>query len=437
MPHGGLATTLVASLRDVMANLAALDVSTLTDDDVHAALPELLAAVDQLCGLTSTMVGSFDTRGLSDVDACRTTRTWLQSFGRMSQGAAGGWVRRARLMAGLPAVAAAARAGRVSAEQLKVIDDLAHAVGIEQVQPADQVLADLCAQAGKDEVAKACERIYAHVNPDGPHPDPQDLHDKRELVLSRSGHMTYVRGRLDPEGAAALHTALDALMRPPASDETSTAPQRRCDALVELARIALAAGQLPEVGGTRPQVGLLITPTMLMGGHGDPAAPASAAQNPAAQSPAGPDRAGSDRVNADGRSCCDVGRRKHPPGAPPPAPDALEGIGIPRRPELPWMYWVDEVPAAVAQRIACDAETWRALLDPATGLVLELGRAHRLVPHWLRKALVARDHGCRWPGCTAPAAWTDAHHIIPWWFGGRTDIDNLAAPVPLPPRQGP
>ena len=76
------------------------------------------------------------------------------------------------------------------------------------------------------------------------------------------------------------------------------------------------------------------------------------------------------------------------------------------------MHWVDEVPAAVAQRIACDAETWRALLDPATGQVLELGRAHRLVPHWLRKALVARDHGCRWPGCTAPAAWTDAHHII-------------------------
>ena len=143
-------------------------------------------------------------------------------------------------------------------------------------------------QAGKDEVAKACERIYAHVNPDGPHPDPQDLHDKRELVLSRSGHMTYLRGRLDPEGAAALHTALDALMRPPASDETSTAPQRRCDALVELARIALAAGQLPEVGGTRPQVGLLITPTMLLAGSGDPA------QDPAAQDPAAPDPAAPD-----------------------------------------------------------------------------------------------------------------------------------------------
>ena len=89
------------------------------------------------------------------------------------------------------------------------------------------------------------------------------------------------------------------------------------------------------------------------------------------------------------------------------------------------MDWVDHVPEAVAQRIACDCETWRQILDPTTGQVFELGRSHRLVPPWLRKALVARDHGCRWPGCTAPAAWTDAHHIIPWWTGGLTDIDNL------------
>ncbi len=64
-------------------------------------------------------------------------------------------------------------------------------------------------------------------------------------------------------------------------------------------------------------------------------------------------------------------------------------------------------------------------MDPTTGLPLEVGRAHRIVPSWIRKALHARDRGCRWPGCDAPAAWTDAHHLVPWYLGGHTDVDEL------------
>jgi len=75
--------------------------------------------------------------------------------------------------------------------------------------------------------------------------------------------------------------------------------------------------------------------------------------------------------------------------------------------------------------LACDCDIWRIVLDPATGLPLHVGRAHRLVPHWMRKALHARDRGCRWPGCDAPVSWTDAHHLTAWYHGGRTDIDQL------------
>jgi hypothetical protein len=105
--------------------------------------------------------------------------------------------------------------------------------------------------------------------------------------------------------------------------------------------------------------------------------------------------------------------------------DLLGQVGVAPLPELPWMNWAGEIPTALAQRLACDCEVWRAILDPATGLPLEVGRAHRIVPHWIRKALHARDRGCRWPGCNAPAAWTDAHHLVEWYYGGETDIDNL------------
>jgi hypothetical protein len=40
-------------------------------------------------------------------------------------------------------------------------------------------------------------------------------------------------------------------------------------------------------------------------------------------------------------------------------------------------------------------------------------------------ALIARDAGCSFPGCTHPPGWCDRHHILDWIRGGRTDLDNL------------
>jgi hypothetical protein len=90
-----------------------------------------------------------------------------------------------------------------------------------------------------------------------------------------------------------------------------------------------------------------------------------------------------------------------------------------------WLNWVGEIPAELAQRIACDATVWRTVLDPASGHVLDLGRAYRIAPYWLRRALHARDKGCRWHRCERPPAWTDIHHIIAWIEGGNTNLDEL------------
>jgi len=382
---------LLATLRGALTELAGRDVPALADEEVRSALPELLAAVNQVGAVTAAIVGSFDVRDLSDLDACKTARTWLIAFGRLSQGAASGWLKRGRLLRQLPRLAAAAGQGLVSIEQVELVGALADRVGVEAVVPFDAILAELAATAGPAEVAHGCRRLLAHLDPDGADPDPAGAFERRELTLSRSGSMTYLRGRLDPEGAAAFQTALDALMRPPGSDDLRTPGQRRADALVELARLPLTEGALPSVGGERPHLGVLVTPTMLYSGAGDADRGPTGAVAP----------------------CCR------------PDPDALVQAGVPSLPDLPWMNWVDEVPPELAQRIACDAQVWRAVLDPATGLPLEVGRAHRVVPHWIRRALHARDRGCRWPGCQAPAAWTDAHHLLPWWLGGRTDADNL------------
>src|SRR5258708_3354168 len=116
---------------------------------------------------------------------------------------------------------------------------------------------------GPVELEKACNRIRAHVDPDGAEPDP-DASARRSLSISRSGSLFSVAGRLDAEGGATVLTALDALMRPPAPDDTRTAAQRRADAMGELAPHALPRRRLPSPAGVPPPPGLPATPPMLL-----------------------------------------------------------------------------------------------------------------------------------------------------------------------------
>ncbi|MGW6172064.1 DUF222 domain-containing protein [Arthrobacter sp. NPDC055138] len=81
------------------------------------------------------------------------------------------------------------------------------------------------------------------------------------------------------------------------------------------------------------------------------------------------------------------------------------------------------ISAKTARRMACDADIIPAILG-TKGEVLDLGRSQRFFNRAIRRALLIRDKGCAFPGCTMPAFWTEAHHIVPWWAGGRTDVNN-------------
>lgn len=81
------------------------------------------------------------------------------------------------------------------------------------------------------------------------------------------------------------------------------------------------------------------------------------------------------------------------------------------------------VTAEAARRLSCDADLRPLLTDGA--LPLGAGRRSRVVPANVRDALVARDGGCRFPGCAHPVQRCHAHHARHWLHGGRTDPDNL------------
>ncbi|WP_147258315.1 HNH endonuclease signature motif containing protein [Pseudonocardia hierapolitana] len=83
-----------------------------------------------------------------------------------------------------------------------------------------------------------------------------------------------------------------------------------------------------------------------------------------------------------------------------------------------------EVAYSTAERLACDARV-QVLLNDRTSNRMYLGRNRRLATPAQIAALTVRDgDGCQFPGCTHTRH-LHAHHVIPWWSGGRTDIDNL------------
>ena len=308
-------------LRQAVGELAESDVSSLSDGEVRERLPVLLSALGTLGAVLAETVASFDTRQLAEADGCRSVRAWLMAFGRMSAQSATGWLERGRLLRQLPVLAAAARGGAVSTEHLRKVGELVEKHGIAEVARFDGVLGELAAAGTPADLQKACERISAHLDPDGP--DPEKDFQRRGLTLSRAGSMVGLRGQLDAEAGAAVLTALDALMAPPGPDDVRTARQRRADALAELARQSLSRGELPTVGGVRPTVGILLQPANLSRPDSAPAGRPSEADRP--------------------------------PGA-----DAVMTGGSAAEPAH--LGWFGAVPDELAQRIACDCDVWRAVL---------------------------------------------------------------------------
>jgi hypothetical protein len=77
------------------------------------------------------------------------------------------------------------------------------------------------------------------------------------------------------------------------------------------------------------------------------------------------------------------------------------------------------------RRLACDAGIIPMVLG-TDGQVLDVGQEHRLVTWAIRRALEARDGGCVFAGCDRPPEDCHAHHLVPWWAGGATSLQNMA-----------
>jgi hypothetical protein len=82
------------------------------------------------------------------------------------------------------------------------------------------------------------------------------------------------------------------------------------------------------------------------------------------------------------------------------------------------------ITSEVVERMLCDSGVHR-VLTKGRSTIMDMGVTTRVITAALWVALVARDQGCRFPGCDRPAHWCEGHHVI--WFsrGGPTAMRNL------------
>ncbi len=433
----------LSALADALDQLADLELWQLSE----AQLRQAAAGLDR-AGLLSQaqqvrLLGEVDARGLPGQDGTGSPAGWLRSVvPTMRPAEASGLGKRAErlyrsTLARRPRPDPGGGGGRAGApgqervisqtiEQLSpptVPVDGPHAIDPQDVARAQTTLVSEAARFAATDLAKLAVAVRHHLDPaadDRLARDEAAQQRQRTLtVATEASGMVFLQGSLTPECGAALRTAIDAWSAPqPAADGTPdprTGGQRRHDALHHLADTALANGEVPTTHGSPAKIivrvdletlATALTPPGPAGDAGDPASARDAGGAGSADAAGGPEAA---RQPTSGEPWRAVGRGQ-PPTRHPSPPELADGTPLSRQ---------------TLARLACTADLVPILIDEL-GNPLDVGRTHRLFTPKQHTALTERDRHCTWPGCTAPAAWTDAHHLTPWHAGGRTDLTNAA-----------
>jgi hypothetical protein len=76
-----------------------------------------------------------------------------------------------------------------------------------------------------------------------------------------------------------------------------------------------------------------------------------------------------------------------------------------------------------ALTLAGDARLMPVVLTRTRGITA-YGDSHRIFTEGQRLAMIARDQGCSFPGCSVGPAWCQAHHITDFAVSKRTSVDD-------------
>ncbi len=365
----------ISALDAAVSGVRAVDPRSLSAAERRDRLRSLRQAVTALEVAFDATVAASDACGDAQVlDGARSTTAWLRHLLNMTGADAGGHVGTARATyhadAPLQPVAEAAANGSIGYDQVRIISASLRDIPAHLHEQAVELLLDLAPQVDARRLRQAARHLRYVLDPDRGRGDfERQLTARRASLTPLLDGMYRLEVLAEAEGGALLQAVLDATGGPVSSDDSRTPAQRRYDALIDAVQRSAQQPGLPVSGGLRPQILVSCTPESFVPIHDAPQS--------------GPDAVSSWRP-------------------------ALLPDGTP-------------LPDPAFTRILCDSAVV-TVVQERSGRVLDVGRTQRLFTPTQRKALWARDRGCRFPGCRAP--WTHAHHIHPWHAGGHTDLAN-------------
>lgn len=338
-------------------------------EDLGDEIASLAAQIESATHRHLTLIAEFDRRRGWELSGHITCAHWLAWRTGIDLGSAREKLRAARALTKLPQIGAALQQGALSFSKVRALTRVADADN-------ETELLEIALNSSAHQLERVVRGWKRHDRLDEAERERRRHRSRTLSVFADEDGMYVVKGRLDPEVGAlllrALEAAADALFwKGPdlAGAEPATPEQRRADAAGLLAERAMAAG-LDQAGG-------------------------------GADAPVSGSRAERYQVVLHVEA---------------------NTLTVETEPGVSELEDGTRVAAETSRRIACDAGVVPITKGPA-GQVLDVGRRTRSIPPAIRRALEARDRGCRFPGCGR--RFTDAHHIRHWADGGPTALDNL------------
>jgi Domain of unknown function (DUF222) len=264
----------LTALAAAVDGLASEDLDGLSDAALAEQVLQLRRLVDQLEGRWLRILAAVDGRGAAGAEQglqAASTASWLRGRLRMGASAASSLVRTARTLfrGPLPATAQALTDGQISVAHASVLAHGTQQLPAPTTAEAEPVLLAAAGRLDPPRLRRVLGYLQEVADPQGAEDRAERRHGRRGLWLSPTLEgMVALDGLLEPETGQIVLAALEPLARPATAEDARTAGQRQADALAELARRALEAGQLPQTGGVRPQLIVTVDLDTLIGHPG-------------------------------------------------------------------------------------------------------------------------------------------------------------------------